>query len=156
MCLSVMLVTPLPRKPCGFYCVISRSMMALRRSEGSVTEKGWFFSCTNHPVRQEQRWGPRARHTGGNVMPRVGRDSPAASCWPQSWVFTVTAHLFCVQRRQESQVRAGFPVKSQLCHSALFPEQALTSSPCLSFLSYMVGTAQSGCDSYKGNEHRRP
>ena len=66
------------------------------------------------------------------------------SRWPHSWVFTVIAHMFCVQRRQESQVRTGFRVKSQLYCPALYPEQAATSSPCLSFLSYMMGAAQSG------------
>lgn len=53
-------------------------------------------------------------------------------------------------------MRTGFRVKSQLYCLALYPEQAVTSSPWLSFLSYMMGAAQSGRDNYKVNQHSRP
>ena len=53
-------------------------------------------------------------------------------------------------------MRTGFRVKSQLYCLALYPEQAVTSSPWLSFLSYMMGADQSGRDNYKVNQHSRP
>lgn len=91
--------------------------------------------------------GSRARHTGGDVTPRAGQDSPVMSRWPQPWVFMLTAG-----QPSENRLR----VTSQLSRSALHPEQATSPSPCLSLLSYTMGRAQSNCGDYKVSQHSRP
>lgn len=91
--------------------------------------------------------GSRARHTGGDVTPRAGQDSPVMSRWPQPWVFMLMAG-----QPSENRLR----VTSQLSRSALHPEQAMSPSPCLSLLSYTMGRAQSDCGDYKVSQHSRP